>query len=331
MSDPLPPWRNASVPHPIAAEMEQLRLALDRDVPLKRSVSRNLLIGTWNIKAFGSLTEKWTAAKNDSPKRDRRALWAVTEIISRFDVVAIQELKGNLRALRTMMKTLGPDWKFLMTDVTRGDAGNNERMGFVFDSRRVNLSGLAGELVLPEEDMKSVKPDALKRQFARTPYAVSFQAGGETFVLVTLHVDYGKSSTGRVPELKAIAKWLDDWASRTNSYGQNFIALGDFNIDRHEDDLWKAFTSTGLTVPGDLHGVKRSIFAKDNDPDLKKYYDQIAWFETGSRRKLNMDYVTAGFFDFVPFIYTEKGFAKSTLQHRLSDHYPLWAEFNCRD
>ncbi len=331
MSDPLPSWRNAGVPHPIKTEMEQLRQALDRDVPPKRTVGRNLLIGTWNIKAFGSLTNKWTASKNDSPKRDRRALWAVTEIISRFDVVAIQELKGNLRALRTMMKTLGPDWKFLMTDVTRGDAGNNERMGFVFDSRRVNLSGLAGELVLPEEDMKSVKPDALKRQFARTPYAVSFQAGGETFVLVTLHVDYGKSSTGRVPELKAIAKWLDDWANRTNAYGQNFIALGDFNIDRHEDDLWKAFTSTGLTVPGDLHGVKRSIFAKDNDPDLKKYYDQIAWFETGARRKLNMDYVTAGFFDFVPFIYTEKGFAKSTLQHRLSDHYPLWAEFNCRD
>jgi endonuclease/exonuclease/phosphatase family metal-dependent hydrolase len=218
-----------------------------------------------------------------------------------------------------------------MTDVTRGDAGNDERMGFVFDSTRVNLSGLAGELVLPEEDLTSVEPDALTRQFARTPYAVSFQAGGETFVLVTLHVDYGASSAGRVPELKAIAQWLDDWAGRTNAYGQNLIALGDFNIDRHDDPLWQAFTSTGLTVPVALHGAKRSIFAKENDPNLEKYYDQIAWFETGTRRKLSMAYAGAGSFDFVPFIYTEKGFAKATLQHRLSDHYPLWAEFDCRD
>jgi endonuclease/exonuclease/phosphatase family metal-dependent hydrolase len=277
------------------------------------------------------LTRKWTASPDDSPKRDHRALWAITEIVSRFDVVAIQEMKGDLRALRTMMKTLGADWKFLMTDVTRGDAGNNERMGFVFDSTRVNLSGLAGEVVLPEEELKSVKPDAMKRQFARTPYAVSFLAGSETFVMVTLHVDYGTSAAGRIPELKAIAAWLDDWAQQADDFGQNLIALGDFNIDRRDDPLWKAFTSSGLTVPAELQGAKRSIFAKDNDPNLEKYYDQIAWFTSGARRKLNMAYVTAGFFDFVPFIYTETGFTKQTLQHRLSDHYPLWAEFNCRD
>lgn len=331
MSEPLPPWRDAGVPAPIADEMAALRQALDLAIPPKRTAGRNLLIGTWNLKAFASLTREWTASADDSPKRDYRALWAITEIISRFDVVAIQELKGDLRALRTMMKTLGPSWRFLMSDITQGDAGNNERMGFVFDTTRVNLSGLAGELVVPEEELGDVAPDALQRQFARTPYAVSFQAGSETFVLVTLHVDYGDDSAGRVPELKAIAEWLDSWARRTSSFGQNFIALGDFNIDRRDDPLWQAFTSTGLTVPDELLNVKRSIFAVDNDPDLKKYYDQIAWFVSGGKRQLNMEYVTAGFFDFVPFIYGETGFTNAALQHRLSDHYPLWAAFNCRD
>ncbi len=149
-------------------------------------------------------------------------------------------------------------------------------------------------------------------------YAVSFRAGRETFILVTLHVDYGDSSGERLPEL-------------VNSYGQNLIALGDFNIDRHNDELWKAFTSTGLTVPAQLHAVKRSIFAVESDPLLNKYYDQVAWFETGNHRKLAMEFVNAGGFDFVPFIYTELGMPKSSLQHRLSDHYPLWVEFNCRD
>lgn len=330
MSDPLPSWRENGVPNPIRSEMDSLRQALDAKIPPKRATNRNLLIGSWNIKAFASLTREWTASGNVSPKRDQRALWAITEIVSRFDVIAIQEIKGNLRALRTMMKTLGEDWNFLMTDVTRGDAGNDERMGFVFDTSRVRLSGLAGELVVPEKDQGQIGEGALQRQFARTPFAVSFRAGSETFILVTLHVDYGSSSVGRVPELKGIAQWLDEWARQANAFGHNFIALGDFNIDRHGDELWEAFTSTGLTVPAELHSVKRSIFAKDNDPQLKKYYDQIAWFDKGSRRKLKMDFVTAGGFDFVPHIYTETNFTTQTIQHRLSDHYPLWAEFNCQ-
>jgi len=43
---------------------------------------------------------------------------------------------GDLAALRTLMKTLGPSWRFLMTDVTRGAAGGGERMVFVFDGSR---------------------------------------------------------------------------------------------------------------------------------------------------------------------------------------------------
>ncbi len=64
---------------------------------------------------------------------------------------------------------------------------------------------------------------------------------------------------------------------------------------------------------------------------LEKFYDQMAWFEDGGRRKLNMDFVDAGSFDFVPLVYTELGMSKTSMQHRLSDHYPLWTEFNCRD
>ncbi|MCR9215416.1 MAG: endonuclease/exonuclease/phosphatase family protein [Proteobacteria bacterium] len=330
MSEPLPSWRDVTVANPIRAEMEALRLELDLLIPPKREIARNILIATWNIKAFSSLTRKWTATSSDSPKRDYRGLWAITEIASRFDVIAIQEIKGDLRALRTMMKTLGPQWNFLITDVTRGDSGNNERMGYIFDTSRVQLSGLAGELVIPETEDGIIGTGALQRQFARTPYAVSFRAGKDTFILTSLHVDYGSDSAGRIPELKGIAEWMKEWAGQANAFGQNLIALGDFNIDRHGDDLWKAFTSTGLTVPEELHSVKRSIFAVDNDPQLKKYYDQIAWFETGGKRKLNLEFVTAGGFDFVPFIYTETGFTKATKQHRLSDHYPLWAEFNCQ-
>lgn len=239
-------------PAPIQAELAALRAALAAAIPQKRD-GQNLLIATWNIRSFGSLTREWTAGADDSPKRDLRGLRAICEVVSRYDVIAIQEVVGNLRALRDMIRYLGNDWAFLMTDITLGRAGNKERLAFVFDRRRVQPSGLACELVVPPDWLAEVRKNALRQQFARTPYAVSFRAGNATFILVTLHVDYGDQSADRIPELKGIARWMGEWARRSNRWHQNLIALGDFNIDRRDDALWEAFTSTGLTVPEDLN------------------------------------------------------------------------------
>ncbi len=85
-------------------------------------------------------------------------------------------------------------------------------MAFVFDRRRVEPSGLACELVVLEEWLEEIAPDALHHQFARTPYGVSFRCGSETFILVTLHVTYGYCSADRVPELRGIARGLREWA-----------------------------------------------------------------------------------------------------------------------
>ncbi len=227
-----------------------------------------------------------------------------------------------------MMHFLGDRWSFLMTDVTLGSAGHNERMAFVFDTERVQPSGLACELVVPPEWLDEISEDALRAQFARTPYAVSFRAGSTTFILVALHVDYGDSSSERVPELKAIARWMAEWAARSNRWHHNLLTLGDFNIDRKDDELWQAFCSTGLTVPNDLHQVQRSIFADPDNPAFDKYYDQIAWFQSGSgSRRLSMDYLQGGGFDFLPYVYTNMNLSKNSVSHRISDHYPLWVEF----
>ena len=101
----------------VAAELAGLRAALDQAIPPK-ALDFNLLIATWNIRSFGNLTEKWHAETNDSPKRDLNALLSIAEIISRFDVIALQEVRGNIKALRHMLKVLGPDWSFTLTDVS---------------------------------------------------------------------------------------------------------------------------------------------------------------------------------------------------------------------
>lgn len=324
-------------PKEIEQELEKLREELDNEIP-KKVLDKNLLIATWNIRCFGGLTEKWQSSQSDSPKRDLHALRIIAEIISRFDVVAIQEVRGNIKALRHMLKVLGSSWGLVLTDVTKGRLGNDERMAFVFDTRKLQMSGLACELVVPEEQPNKIGEDALRKQFARTPYAVSFRAGGspikrpKTFILVTLHVIYGKDASQRITELTAIAEWLAQWAKDVNAYDHNLIALGDFNIDRKNDDLYKAFTSTGLCVPKDLHDAPRTIFTDPEKPDLKKFYDQIAWF-TGENNMpaLSLEYLQSGYFDFTQVALTSLNLTKRQLSWRISDHYPLWTEFGLEE
>jgi endonuclease/exonuclease/phosphatase family metal-dependent hydrolase len=309
----------------VAGQLAEVELRLDADIPARR-VDRNLLIGTWNLRAFGGLTDRWIADGDDSPKRDLTGLRAIAQVVSRFDVVALQEVRGNLRALRHMLKWLnrhGDIWGLLLTDVTRGTSGNDERMAFVYDQRRVKPSGLACELVIPP-DRDDIAEGAFGRQFARTPYAASFRAGGTTFILVTLHVLYGQRPADRIGELEAIARWLADWASDVNAYGHNLIALGDFNIDRQGDELYQAFTSTGLTVPEALHAVPRTIF----ESSANSHYDQIAWFTgTGQVPELSLNPTErAGSFDFTDL--THPGLTRQELSWRVSDHLPLWVEFD---
>jgi endonuclease/exonuclease/phosphatase family metal-dependent hydrolase len=312
------------LPSKLATELAGVRAALDATIPSKR-LDDNLLIATWNLRAFGDLTENWNATEDDSPKRDLRALAVITEIVSRFDVIALQEVRGNIKCLRHMLKALGPHWAFLLTDITRGSAGNDERMAFLFDTRRVKSSGLACELVVPPEWLDEIGDDALREQFARTPYAASFVTGHQTFILVTLHVLWGKSSADRIPELTGIARWMASWAEQEAEWRHNLFVLGDFNIDRKDDDAYKAFTSTGLTVPDSLDAVPRTIFGGG---DANKHYDQIAWFESGSRHLLTMDHLGAGGFDFLECALTEM--TPQEISWRISDHYPLWAEFSTR-
>lgn len=312
-------------PTNVKTEIQSLRSDLSTVIPSKQ-LEDNVLIATWNIRAFGDLTEKWEAADNDSPKRDLHALLGIVEILSRFDIIAVQEVKGNLKSLRHTLKALGHDWNFLMTDVTRGSAGNNERLAFIYDTRKVSLSGLACELVVPEEWLNKIEEDALRKQFARTPYAVSFRVGRKTFVLLTLHVLYGDNAQSRVPELKSIAEWMADWAKELHGWDHSLITLGDFNIDKKGDPLYDAFTSTGLTVPDALQNFPRTIFK-----DKYSFYDQISWFENAlNKPELSLKFQRGGIYDFRDKILKSRNYTIQQLSYRISDHFPLWAEFSTK-
>jgi endonuclease/exonuclease/phosphatase family metal-dependent hydrolase len=204
-----------------------------------------------------------------------------------------------------------------MTDVTAGEAGNDERLAYLFDRRRVQAAGLAGEIVLPP----GPHGDPVQ-QFARTPYAVGFRADAEPFVLVTAHIKYGGQPTEREEEISALAGYtaheMRDRARRAQDEEGNLIILGDFNIDqRGGDPLFQAFVSTGLWLPKQLENL-RTAFGRE-----PKFYDQIAWF----RDAFDLPYTEhAGVIDFSGAVFPELDLKQMAV--RVSDHFPLWVEFS---
>lgn len=173
--------------------------------------------------------------------------------------------------------------------------------GFLYDIDRVQPSGLVGELVLPASVDQSAK------QFARSPYAVSFRRESVEFILTTLHVIWGSRTEDRLPEVTAMANWMRAWADRPNDWNQNLLVLGDFNLDRLGNPLHQAFASTGLWAPSELDDTPRTIF--DNNR-TKHFYDQIAWFsQPDAKGELHdlLDGLTftgrANYFDFLPHVF----------------------------
>lgn len=307
----------AAMPQDVATQRNNLRDAVSAVIAPQED--DNLIIGTWNLRGFGGLSKTWQATAHQSPKRDWRAVVLIAEVIRRCDVVALQEVRRNTAAFRFLLESLGPQWRVIVSDVTEGDAGNDERLAYVYDSERIQPSGLVGELVLPAVGGQPVQ------QFARSPYAASFIRQGTEFILTTVHVLWGENPSQRLPEVTAFADWMMKWATRKGDWNTNLLVLGDFNLDRIGDPLFEAFVSTGLWPPEELNQVPRTIF--DNDKN-KHHYDQIAWFSTPTGGQLleSLTYTKrAGHFDFVPHCYPD--LSKNEMSWRVSDHYPLWAEF----
>lgn len=113
-----------------------LRADLDKEIPQKNG-AETLLLATWNIREFNS--------KN----RINESYHYLAEIVSRFDLIAIQEVSPDLKALERLLDLLEDNWDYLVTDSTEGDEGGSERMTFVYARNKIEFRKMAGENVRP--------------------------------------------------------------------------------------------------------------------------------------------------------------------------------------
>ena len=67
------------MPPGVAAEVKAMSTAARAAIPAR--TDSNLLVATWNLRAFAGLTAKWEAAPGESPKRDWHAVACIAEVV----------------------------------------------------------------------------------------------------------------------------------------------------------------------------------------------------------------------------------------------------------
>lgn len=308
-----------------------------------RGNSGNLLLATWNIRDFDS-------NKFGFGPRLAESFYYIAEVISCFDLVAVQEVGRDLRPLERVMKILGRSWEYIATDVTAGTSGNGERMAFLYNKEKVFFRRVAGEVVLPKGQMIVTEQTEEKsgQQFARSPFLVAFQSGWFRFSLCTVHIYYGKDNgpqlQQRIDEIRSLVHFFaqrQDSASsqEKDAYGavENYILLGDFNVVSPEHQTMAALKQEEFVVPEAIDG--RAVRQKG-----QHFYDQIAVRVKDER----FEVVGGGLLDLYSMVFrnedletyrafmpdkdtegtakTESALYEKWRTWQMSDHHPLWIE-----
>lgn len=283
-----------------------LKEDMDEKVPAK-AFNENVIVATWNIRDFDS-------NKFGHGPREKESIYYMAEILSSFDLIAVQEVNEDLGALQTLMYIMGPNWDYIMTDVTEGRSGNGERMVYIYDTNRVSFKKLAGEIVLSNRNLVN---DAL--QFARTPYLVGFQSGWFKFNLCTVHIYYGAKSgpalERRINEIHELAKSMSKRVKRTR---ENLILLGDFNIVSPEHKTMEALKENGFKIPEAIQQSPSNMYKT-------MHYDQIAFQERSAEVMLGENPNSAGAYDFYRKVFTTRKFpeyqevVKESLTRRIKE------------
>lgn len=115
----------------------------DFGLPKRRNDS--VVIGSFNIRKLGTIANRpdqsWEFLKN---------------IIKRFDLIAVQEIMDNLSGFGHLLSLLGNDYGIVVSDITGakpGKAGNAERLGYLFNWKRVQRTALASDITFDRSEV----------------------------------------------------------------------------------------------------------------------------------------------------------------------------------
>jgi len=117
--------------------------AKDFELPERRDES--VVIGTFNIRKLGAVG-----------KRSPQSWQFLKRIIGRFDLIAVQEIMDDLSGFEYLRNLLGKDYGMIVSDVTGvkpGSGGNAERLGYLFNWKRVERTALASDITYDRSEI----------------------------------------------------------------------------------------------------------------------------------------------------------------------------------
>ena len=316
----------------------ELKQNLDSSISARRS-DENLIIASWNIKEFGHTTQ-----------RIPESFFYIAETLSYFDLIAVQEIKSSLNDLNIIMRLLGDDWGYLVNDITGGDSGNSERSCYIFNKKRVQLAGLAGEIVL-WDDLTQI---STIKQLKRTPYITGFTAGWKTFALINLHLHPGARPADislRKEEVSLLLKVLAEKKEKDRLWSENLICVGDFNFytgAAKDDPTIRMIADAGFKEVSSLIGIDTNV-SQTNAYDRfflsKNEYFSLGQNSTGlenggvfnpfnsvfktGEESIYSDYMIedyTGSKDMTDPVNQVKYFKHPWRKNQISDHFPIWFE-----
>jgi len=290
-----------------------------KDANIRPSIlDETLNIATWNIREFGRMRRR--------KRRSEAAIHYIAEILSQFDLIAIVEVRDDLTDLERVMEILGPYWRAVFSDFNSDRAGNRERIAYLYDKRVAVFTGLAAEANPPLKKNRVTKEYEPTIVWWRSPFMASFRAGNFDFIMLTVHIRWGKNDASRIPPLEKLAEWVDKRRKEKYVVDKDFIVMGDFNIPEIDDELYRAITSRGLEIPDALRGTDHGSNLARN-----KRYDQILHY----RRHTATSKGAGGVLDFYRndwrALFPEGEYPDmddKEFTYQMSDHMPLWVQLD---
>jgi endonuclease/exonuclease/phosphatase family metal-dependent hydrolase len=263
-------------------------------VPLAPGSDSDLVrIASFNIQVFGE-------SKASKP----HVMQVLAEIVRRFDVVAIQEIRAKNQQLLPefveLVNSTGRHYDFEIGP-RLGRTDSKEQYAFIFDAARIEIGRLEVYTVSDPDDLLHRPPLVAPFRVRGPPPEQAF-----TFTLINIHTDPDETDI----ELDALA---DVYLSvRNDGRGEDdIILLGDLNVDDQH-----------LGRLGTISEIHAAIAGVPTNTLRKKQYDNIIL-----HRRSTVEYVgRAGVFD----IMREFNLTMEQAQD-VSDHLPIWAEFTPRE
>ncbi len=267
---------------------------------LGQKSNQTIRIATFNIQIFG---------KKKSSNANVMAV--IAKVVSQFDVVAIQEVRGGdatpIQLLVDLLRASGGRYAATVSEPI-GRTSQTESYAFVWDESRIQLVPQSAYVVQDTAD-----------RMHREPMVASFETrvgSGDgrnpfRFTLINAHTSPSEVAASAIGNEMNV---LDDVFVRVRQYDyettgeEDCILLGDLNVD-----------TAGLRELGQIPGIETIAGDTKTNTRRTKTYDHIL-----IDRVMTREYT--GRFGVVDF---QHDFGLSEEQAiMVSDHLPLWAEFS---